>query len=229
MKTIGVLGGLGPQATMDFEARLHAVAQRLIPQFWGSGHPPLVVYYHRDAPVRLTAEGLPVFPIEPHPLLVEAARRLGAWADFLVLTSNGAHLGWEHLERAAGRPLLSMIDTTLAAVRERGWRRVGVLGLGEPHVYLGPLAQAGLAAEVLAADRRARLDDAIARLMEGRAGAAERAVTEGAVAELRARQVDGVILGCTEIPLLLGPSADAPDLLNPAQLLAEAAVRRALA
>jgi aspartate/glutamate racemase len=45
------------------------------------------------------------------------------------------------------------------------------------------------------------------------------------VYDLRARAVDPVILGCTEIPLLLGDERDAPDLLNPAALLAEAAVR----
>ena len=47
MKTIGVLGGLGPQATMDFEARVHAVSRRLIPGRGNGGYPPMVVYYHR--------------------------------------------------------------------------------------------------------------------------------------------------------------------------------------
>ena len=64
--------------------------------------------------------------------------------------------------------------------------------------------------------------------MEGRAGVAERAAAEGAVAELRGRRVDGVILGCTEIPLLLGAASGAPDLLDPVPLLVEAAVRHAL-
>ena len=40
MKTFGVLGGLGPQATTDFEARVHHVAQRLIPQYLNTGYPP---------------------------------------------------------------------------------------------------------------------------------------------------------------------------------------------
>jgi aspartate racemase len=64
--------------------------------------------------------------------------------------------------------------------------------------------------------------------MEGRAEEDAGAVARQAVAALRATGVDGIILGCTEIPLLLGPEADAPDLINPAQLLAEAAVRRAM-
>ena len=57
MKTIGVLGGISAQATMDFEPRLHAVAQRRIPQRANSGYPPLVVYYHRGAPILVDDQG----------------------------------------------------------------------------------------------------------------------------------------------------------------------------
>jgi aspartate racemase len=64
--------------------------------------------------------------------------------------------------------------------------------------------------------------------MEDRATAADSVAACAAVDELRHRGVDGVVLGCTEIPLLLGDGADAPDLINPAQLLAEAAVRGAI-
>jgi aspartate racemase len=53
-------------------------------------------------------------------------------------------------------------------------------------------------------------------------------VAREAVETLRSRGVDGIIPGCTEIPLLLEGEMDAPDLLNPAQLLAEAAIRHAL-
>ena len=52
MMTIGVLGGLGPQATMDFEARVHRVAQELIAPNVNSGYPPMVVYYYRFVPPR---------------------------------------------------------------------------------------------------------------------------------------------------------------------------------
>ena len=65
--------------------------------------------------------------------------------------------------------------------------------------------------------------------MEGREDEnAVRAARE-AVGWLRARPVDGIILGCTEIPLLLGDAAVADDLLNPLQLLANAAVHHAIA
>ena len=228
MKTIGVLGGLGPQATMDFEARVHAVSQRLIPQRGNTGYPPMVVAYFRHPPVVLTPEGAPVVPFQPDPRLLAVARQLGTMSDFLVITTNAPHLFGAEIEEAAGHPVLSMIDCTLDEVRRRRWRKVGVLGLGEPTVYLTPLSHEGLASEIVPAGDRALLDQAIMRLGEGREGPEERETARSAVATLRSRAVDGVILGCTEIPLLMGDDASAPDLVNPIQLLAEAAVRRAL-
>lgn len=228
MQTIGVLGGIGPQATMDFEARLHTIAQQFIPPRGNSGYPPLVVAYHRRPPIILGDDGQPVWPLQPDPELLALAHRLGAWADFLVITSNGAHGIRREIEQVAGRSVLSMIDSVLAVVCERGWRRVGLLGLGEPRIYQVPVRQMGLVDESLPVEMRDRLDQAIFRLMEGRAGDSDRAVAEAAVATLHARRVDGIILGCTEIPLLLGAAADAPGLLNPIQVLAEAAVRQAL-
>jgi aspartate racemase len=151
--TIGVLGGLGPQATMDFEARVHRVAQRLLPSNFNGGYPPLVVYYCRHAPFLLTDQGTPQLPLQPDPRLLEAARRLGGLADFLVIPSNGAHLVQAEIEQAAGRKVLSMVEATLEEVRRRQWKRVGVLGLGDPVVYTRPLGGSGSCARPWTADR----------------------------------------------------------------------------
>ena len=53
MKRMGVLGGISPQATIDFETRVHRCAQRLVPAHWNSGYPPMVSWYHRRPPVLL--------------------------------------------------------------------------------------------------------------------------------------------------------------------------------
>jgi aspartate racemase len=229
MKTIGVLGGLGPQATMDFESRVHAVAQRLIPPDGNRGYPPMVVYYFRQPPVVTHADGSPIFPVQVNPALLEAAARLGAVADFLVITSNGVHMMQAPIEEAAGRPVLSMVDITLAEVRRRELRKVGVLEYYGSGVYQRPLEQLGIPYVVLPAEQQTQLNHAIHVYTEGRETAADRRVTEDAVAWLRAQGTDGIILGCTEIPLLLDPALDAPDLINPGALLAEAAVRHAVA
>ena len=64
--------------------------------------------------------------------------------------------------------------------------------------------------------------------MEGRDDDEGRRLAREAVERLRGRRVEGIIMGCTELPLLLREHAEAADLMNPAQLLAEAAVRLAL-
>jgi aspartate racemase len=228
MKTIGVLGGVGPQATMDFEQRLHRVAQQLIPQHGNGGYPPLVVYYLRRPPSLMDETGQPRLPLQPEPQLLEAARQLGQLADFLVITSNGVHVFQPQIAEAAGRPILSMIEVTVAEVVRRGWRRVGVLGLFRPQVYIQPLEHAGIAWTTILADLQTPLNAAIFAVMEGRDNAGASAAAQQAVMALRAAEVDGVILGCTELPLLLRAELDAPDLLNPTALLAERAVQHAI-
>jgi len=154
--------------------------------------------------------------------------RLGALADFLVITSNGVHMMQGPIQEAAGRPVLSMIEITLAEVRRRELRKVGVLEYFGSGVYQRPLEQLGIPYVVVPEDQQSRLNHAIHAYSEGRPTATDRQVTEDAVAWLREQGADGIILGCTELPLLLGPALDAPDLINPGALLAEAAVRHAM-
>ncbi len=229
MKTIGVLGGLGPQATMDFEARVHRVAQRLLPQHQNSGYPPMIVFYYRHPPILLHEDHSPRLPIQPDPRLLEVAKRAGAVADFLVITSNTPHLIQKEIEQAAGCKVLSMIAATLEETQRRQWRKIGVLGYGEPIVYTQPMAELNIAYETIDPGLRTKLDGVIMKLMEGRNDAASTAIAREAIAVLRAKKVEGIILGCTEIPLMLHEHGEAPDLVNPAQLLAEATVRSALA
>ncbi len=228
MKTIGVLGGIGPQATMDFEQRLHQAAQRLIPRRGNSGYPPLVVYYHRRPPVLVDEEGRSILPLVPDPQLLDGARKLGQIADFLVITSNGAHMLQPAIEAAAGRPVLSMIEATVAEVVRRGWRHVGVLSLFGPHVYNQPLDEAGIRWESIDSELQTPLDCAIMQVMDGSNDTASTVHARRAVATLRSRGVDGIILGCTEIPILLQADLGDADLLNPGAVLAEAAVRHAM-
>jgi aspartate racemase len=230
MRRMGVLGGMSAQATMDFEARIHRCAQRLVPQDWTRGYPPMVVWYHRELPLRVGDDGRPVEPREIDPRLAEAAARLGALVDFLVVPCNAAHVGLRELRDAAGCPVLSMIDVAVDDVVRRKCRRVGLLGArGVPAPYLDALGRRAIGCERIDAALQLRLDAGIQAIMEGRDGKEETAAALAAVSDVRTRGVDAVILGCTEIPLLLHDESDAADLINPAALLAEAAVRFAIA
>ncbi len=226
MKTIGVLGGMGPQATLDFEARVHSVSQRLIPQRANTGYPPLVVYYYRHAAEQLDDEGIPITPPQPDPRFLEAAKWLGSVSDFLAVVSNHALKFQADVERASGRKVLSMIDLTLAEIGDQQGESVGVLGNAD--LYQPGIEKLNITCETISGDLQLRLDEAIQSMDEGRAGPEGVRTAMEAVTELRSRNVDWIILGCTEIALLLGQETTAPDLINPTQLLAEAAVKQAI-
>ncbi|HEX5153609.1 MAG TPA: amino acid racemase [Parafilimonas sp.] len=228
MKTIGILGGLGPQATMDIEMRLHNVAQQMIPQEKNSGYPLMAVQYYRHAPVLLADENTPVVPFQPDPRLLKVAENLGAIADFLLIASNGVHLLQREIEEASGRKVLSMIDATLEEVKAKGWQKVGVLGLMNSMVYTIPMNKMGIAYETIDNELQRKLNQAIFKVMEGHEDDSDRAIAIEAINQLRSKNVDGIIPGCTEVPLLLRENMNAPDILNPAQLVAEAAIKFSL-
>lgn len=229
MKRMGVLGGMSAQATMDFEARVHRVAQRLIPQNRSHGYPPMVVWYHRGGPLRMGADGRPLVPREVDPGLIEAARWLGKSVDFIVMTCNAAHVGIDAIREAAACPVLSMIDLAVEDAVRRGCRRVGVTGFaGAPAVYTDALKARGIDHAGIAEALQPALDAGIHAVAEGREGARDTGAARAAVAALRGAAVDGIVMGCTEIPLLLGDDSIGADLINPLELLAEAAVKFAI-
>lgn len=228
MKTIGVLGGIGPQATMDFELRVHRVAQRLIPRRANSAYPPMVVMYMRHPPILFDESGRPLLPHVPEPRMLEAASRLGALADFIVITANGPHQFQEHIERASGRSVLSMRDLVVSEIEKRQCKHVGVVGLGRPEIYIEPLSKSGISVLLIDEALQASIDREVFRVMEGSNDHTSHAVAMEALTELRAGGAEAIILGCTEIPFMLGADAESPDLINPIQFLAEAAVVAAI-
>jgi aspartate racemase len=145
-----------------------------------------------------------------------------------VIPSNFSHVIKGQIEQIAEKLLLSMIEVTIAEVQRRDWQRVGVIGPGEPMVYTVPLAELGMACEILVSGLRECLDEQILLLMEGREDPNASENAQKAVNSLHEHSVDGIILGCTEIPLLLGTQAAAEDMINPAELLAEAAIGHAI-
>ncbi len=230
MKTIGILGGLGPQATIDLEVRIHQVAQQRIPQRVNEGYPPLVSYFFRESPVIMPADGSRPTSRPPlNPRLLDAARWLGTLADFLVIASNGIHAWQADIAQAAGRPIVSMIDAVVDEVQRRGYQRVGIVDFRPSAfgVYPRQLEARGVVWEELPEDLQQEMVGIMLAVSEGRNGVAEGQRLRVAIEALRAREVDGLILACTEFPLALSAPIGA-DVINPAALLAEAAVGAAL-
>ena len=167
--------------------------------------------------------------------MVDAARRLErGGADFLVICTNTMHRLAPSVEAAVGLPLLHIADPTAERIRAAGLRRVGLLGTAftmEGEFYKGRLAgRHGLDVLVPESHDRAVVHRIIyEELVQGRVVLASRDAYRAVIARLVARGAEAVILGCTEIMLLVGPADSPVPLFDTTTLHAEAAVELALA
>ncbi|MFE2429435.1 aspartate/glutamate racemase family protein [Streptomyces sp. NPDC059373] len=229
MKTIGLLGGMSWESTAEY----YRLVNQLTRERLGGLHSAKCVLYSVDfADIeRLQAEGRWQ---EAGEVLADAARALeAAGADLLLLCTNTMHKVADQVAAAVKPPLLHLADTTAEAVRAAGLRRVGLLGTAftmEQDFYRGRLEARGLQVLVPDAEGRATVhrviyDELCVGVVSEESREAYRAVIGGLVEA----GAEGIVLGCTEIELLVGP-ADSPVPVFPTtRLHAEAAVALALA
>ncbi len=167
-------------------------------------------------------------------LLAGEARRLeGAGAEVLILCTNTMHRLAETIAEATTAPLLHIADPTARAIAAAGHRRVGLLGTAftmEEAFYRERLeAQHGLEVLIPEADDRAQVHRIIyEELVQGRVEARSRDIYRGVIARLVQRGAQAIILGCTEIMLLIGPEDSPVPVFDTTALHAQAAVEAAL-
>jgi aspartate racemase len=222
MRTLGLLGGMAWPSTIEAYRTINtAVAARL----GGAHSAPLIIWSFDFAEVEaLQASGR---WDDAGALLADAARRLeAAGAEGLMLCTNTMHRVADVIEAAVAIPLLHIADATAAAIRADGGVCVALLGTRftmEEDFYRDRLSAHGFQVVVPEAADRAIVHGVIyEELIHGRVTTSSRAAYRAIVARLVARGVDGVIAGCTEIELLLGPE-DVPVAYYPTTSLHAAA------
>lgn len=168
-------------------------------------------------------------------LLADAARRLEhGGADFFLICTNTMHRVADQVQAAVRIPLLHIADPTAERVKAHGIKRVGLLGTAftmEQEFYKGRLRHGfGLDVLVPHAEDRAVVHRVIYdELVQGRVEPASRDACRAVIARLAERGAEAVILGCTELMLLVRPDDSPVPLFDTTRIHAEAAVERALA
>ncbi|GAA2987540.1 aspartate/glutamate racemase family protein [Streptomyces drozdowiczii] len=229
MKTIGLIGGMSWESTAEYYRLLNeGVRERL-----GGLHSAKCVLYSVDfAEIeRLQVAGRWT---EAGDVLADAARSLrAAGADLLLICTNTMHKVAGQVAAAVDVPLLHLADATAAAVNTAGLTRVGLLGTAftmEQDFYRDRVAGHGLEVLVPDADDRALVHRVIYdELCLGVIREESRAAYGEVIGRLVAAGAEGIILGCTEIELLVGPEHSPVPVFATARLHAEAAVAAALA
>ncbi|MCW8126092.1 aspartate/glutamate racemase family protein [Microbulbifer halophilus] len=229
MKTIGLLGGMSWESTQVYYRLINETVREKL----GGLHS-----------ARLLLNSIDFADIEPlqrngqwrqaGELLAAAAESLAAGgADFLVLCTNTMHKVAPTIEAAVPLPLLHIADATAAVIEQAGIRRVGLLGTAftmEQDFYRGRLLEKhGIAVDVPGEIDRALVHRVIfEELCRGTVTEASRREFRDIVARLQDAGAEAVVLGCTEIGLLLRPEDVPIPLFDTAEIHARAAVELAL-
>jgi len=229
VKTIGLLGGMSWESTVAY----YQTINRVVGKHLGGLHSAKILLYSVDFHdvEQLQHAGRWA---ESGELLSNAARGLqSAGAEFLVLCTNTMHKVAPQIESSVSIPLLHIADATAESISSAGLTQIGLLGTRftmEQEFYRGRLEERhGLKVVVPSERDRESVHRIIyEELCRGQILETSRSEYRRIVSDLVSRGCDGVVLGCTEIGLLLRPS-DAPvPLFDTAEIHAERAAFYAL-
>lgn len=227
-KKIGILGGMSPESTVEY---YQYITRTYTERYGDYGYPEVLIYsvsfqsymeWAEQGHWNLIAHGLS-----------RAAQGLeAAGADFLLIACNTMHLVLDQVRPSVDIRILSLLDAVGDAIQEMGLETVGLLGTRytmEKGLYQDALA--GREIDVLIPDRedRAYVNAVINdELVAGQIRDASRAGFVDIMQKLSARGAEGIVLGCTEIPLLVGEQDAGMPVFNTTQIHAEAALSYAL-
>jgi aspartate racemase len=228
MKTIGLIGGMSWESTALYYRQINLAVQRQLGGLHSAKLVLLSVDFHEIEVLQRAGNWAAAGEI-----LADAARSLqAAGADFLVLCTNTMHTVAPAIQAAAHIPLLHIADPTAQAIQQAGFTRIGLMGTRftmEQAFYIDRLKQQGL--QVLLPEQEDR--DTVHRIIFeelclGQTLEISRQHYRRIMARLVAQGAEAIILGCTEITLLVGAEDATVPLFDTTALHASAAAELAL-
>lgn len=218
MKKIGILGGMSPESTTLYYEH---ITRRYTTQYGDYGYPEILIY---------SVNFQKFVDWQRNGQWHEAAREMAgalerlrlAGADFGLIATNTMHHVFDEVQQAVQMPLLSIVDATVEAILGAGLKSVGLLGTVftmRERFFLDGLERWGIVALIPEPDDQLRLNEVIYQeLCRGEIRPESRRLFLEIIERLRDRGAEGIILGCTEIPLLLQPQHCGLPLFNTALL-----------
>jgi aspartate racemase len=228
MKRIGIIGGMSPESTIAYYQYItHTYTQR----YGNYSYPEVLIYSvsfqdYVDWPAQdrwdLVAEGLSA----------AACTLQSAGAGVIVIATNTMHRVYNQVQAAVDVPIISVLDVTAKAIQKQGLTTVGLLGTRytmESSLYPDALGRYGISVLTPADEQRLFVNKAIyTELVSGQLLPETRARFLSIIDDLQHDGAQGIILGCTEIPLLVQPSDTPLPLFDTTILHANAALNFAL-
>jgi aspartate racemase len=229
MKTIGLVGGLSWESSKEY----YRIINETVNERLGGLHSAKCILYSLDfAEIRKIQQTKGWDEVTK--ILIDAAQNLeAAGADIVVICANTMHKFVPEIQRRIHVPILHIADATAEKILEKGLKKVGLLGTKmtmEEDFYKGRIRER-FCVDVLVPDKDER--DFIERaifdeLCVGKMNASSKERFKQIIGKLVENGAEGIILGCTEIPLLIKPEDGNVPIFDTAEIHAKAAVEFAL-
>ena len=221
---VGVIGGLGPEATLDFYGKVlkHAQAKK------DQDHIHVIIESNPKTPNRNDA--IAGNGPSPAPAIAAMARALErAGADFVVMACNTAHAFESDIRSALTIPFVSLIEEVVDEVRQRysHAKRVGVLatqGSRDANIFGPALARQGLDVLQLSETSQKQFMDILYKIKSGDRSSRIHIAMQQLGEELIGMGADILIAGCTEVPLVLNAGDNTKPMIDSTDVLARRCV-----
>lgn len=224
-KVVGVLGGMGPEATVDFFAKVIALTAAKKEQ----NHLRIIIDNNPKIPDR--TEAILTKDETLVPILVEAGKNLEkAGVDFIAIPCNTVHYFYDDLIKEVSVPVLHIIREVTKAIKTSlpNCKRVGLLattGTVTSSLYQKECHKAGIEVLVPDSEGQAKIMEAILRIKGGSSKASARKAILKEANQLLEHKAEALILGCTDIPLVIKVNDFPVPVFDSNQVLAEATVK----
>ncbi len=204
MKTVGIIGGLGPETTAEFYLDIVFSCQKR-----DRTHRPPILISNVPVPYQIEEDAVSKnLGIEKFtPFLIHEAQRLEkSGADFLVMPCNSLHVFIELIRESVHIPVLSIIEETTAFLKKNAFHRVGIISTSatiQNKLYETAFENNGIAYITPEALQQAKLGKLIHHLIIGQKNNREREELIKVINDFEPKEVDCVVLACTDLQLLI--------------------------
>jgi len=231
VKTIGIIGGTGPETTIEYYKRIIAGYREKT----GDGSFPSILINSIDAKPLIDFINARDLEHVTYLLVAEVGRLAHGGASFGLIAANTPHVVFKEVDKLAAIPLISIVEATADAAVDRGLKRLGLFGTQltmESSFYPDVFAESDLSIVVPNPEERAYVHEKyMGELFHGIVNQETRDRLVSIIAAMKQRDgIDGVILGGTELSLILTePSYAGVPVLDTTQIHVDRAIAEALA
>ncbi len=224
-KKIGVLGGMGPESSANFYYKLIKYCQKKYHEVQDTDYPPMIIY---SLPLDGFDEGGIVNEVTVLKQLIQGIKTLEkADCDFIVMPCNTIHYFFDELNSICSVPIISIIEETAKKIKQKKYNVVGLLASETTlnlQIYQKALNQKGIQCLTPTKEEELIITKLILEIMGGKVTDCTKNEAKSIIKKMEQQSAQAIVLGCTEIPLVINQKDAKIKVYDTLQILAEAAV-----